>query len=178
VSPFYGIGFMGGIEFVGLATGPGVVIMRSLHLLTLSGVVLVGLTGLLASNVQAEVCRGPIDPLGVQLEQQQQNGVNFMFGGIGWDESCAIQRIGGYNLHMTFSTGRANEYVPDVKVAIQGPKGHEVLTLDEAGPIVLTRLPAGKYVVVTERNGHEVRHTIDLRDGGVRTLNIHWSDAS
>lgn len=85
---------------------------------------------------------------------------------------------GGYNLHMTFSTGPSNEYVPDVRVAIQGPKGHEVLTLNEAGPIVLTRLPAGKYVVVTERNGRELRYAVDLSGGGVRTLNIHWADAS
>lgn len=169
---------MGGIAFVGPVTGPGVVIMRSLRLLALSGVALLGLAGLPISSVQAEVCRDPIDPQGVQLEQQQQNGVNFMSGGIGQDESCAIQRMGGYNLHMTFSTGPSNEYVPDVRVAIQGPKGHEVLTLNEAGPIVLTRLPAGKYVVVTERNGRELRYAVDLSGGGVRTLNIHWADAS
>lgn len=151
--------------------------MKSLRLLTLSGVVLAGLAGLPVSSVQA-ACSDPVDPAGVQLERQQQNGIDFLSGGIGVDESCAIQKVGGYNLHMTFSTGPANEYVPDVKVAIQSAQGHEVLNLNEAGPIVLTRLPAGKYIVMSERNGREVRSTIDLRDGGVRTLNIHWSDAS
>jgi hypothetical protein len=155
--------------------------MRSLRLLALSGVVLVGLTGLSAPVVQAACNTPPVDPIdqtGVHLEQQQQNGVAFISGGIGEDESRAIQKVGGYNLHMTFSAGSSNEYVPDVNLAIQSARGNEVLNLNDAGPIVLTRLPAGKYFVVAQHNGHEVRNAIDLKDGGVRTLNIHWNDAS
>ncbi|NBA98405.1 carboxypeptidase regulatory-like domain-containing protein [Pseudomonas sp. R5(2019)] len=151
--------------------------MKSLRLLTLSGVALIGLAGLPAAVVQA-ACEGAVDPSSVHLQQQQQNGITYISGGIGMDESCAIQQVKGYNLHMTFSTGSENKYVSGVNVAIQSAQGKEVLNLTNAGPIVLTQLPAGKYFVVAQRNGKEVRNAIDISDGGVRTLNIHWDDAS
>lgn len=48
----------------------------------------------------------PVDSAGVQVQQQQQNGINYLSGGIGLDESKAIQQSTGYNLHMTFAVAR------------------------------------------------------------------------
>ncbi|KIH82737.1 putative exported protein [Pseudomonas batumici] len=114
----------------------------------------------------------------MQLEQQQQNGIAYLSGGIGLDESRAIQQTKGYNLHMTFSTGPSNEYVPDINVKIQSMQGHELLTLNEVGPIVYVNLSPGKYVIVGTRNGLEQRSTVEVKGGAVRDLNLHWSDAA
>ncbi|VVQ32122.1 hypothetical protein PS943_02694 [Pseudomonas fluorescens] len=116
----------------------------------------------------------PIDSTGVQVQQQQQNGITYLSGGVGEDEARAIQQTQGYNLHMTFSTGPKDEYVPDVNLVIQKNPGQPVLTLSEAGPLVYVQLPPGKYTVIATRNGEERRDTTDVGSGAARNLVFHW----
>ncbi|MGE8068870.1 carboxypeptidase regulatory-like domain-containing protein [Pseudomonas sp. NPDC089569] len=120
----------------------------------------------------------PVDNSGVQVQQQEQNGIAYLSGGIGQDESKAIQQTTGYNLHMTFSVGTGNEYIPDVTVVIQKAQGQTVLTLNDAGPLVYVKLPAGKYTVVATRNGEVRRDVADIGSGAARSLVFHWNSAS
>ncbi|ANI57865.1 hypothetical protein ABH908_000716 [Pseudomonas frederiksbergensis] len=116
----------------------------------------------------------PIDSSAVQVQQQQQNGITYLSGGIGEDEAKAIQQTKGYNLHMTFSTGPQDEYVPDVDLVIQKAAGQTVLTLSEAGPLVYVQLPAGKYTVIATHKGEVRRDTADVGSGAARNLVFHW----
>ncbi|MNP86190.1 hypothetical protein D3C76_1862760 [compost metagenome] len=52
-----------------------------------------------------------------------------------------------------------------------------MLTLDNAGPLVYVKLPAGKYSVIATRNGEERRDTADVGSGGASNLVFHWNDA-
>lgn len=117
----------------------------------------------------------PIDSTGVQVQPQQQNGISYLSGGIGEDEAKAIQQAKGYNLHMTFSIGVENKYVPDVDVVIQKEPGQTVLTLSQAGPLVYVQLPPGKYTVVATRSGEAKHDTADVGSGTARNLVFHWS---
>ncbi|MGY2185974.1 hypothetical protein D3C87_1426750 [compost metagenome] len=117
----------------------------------------------------------PVDSSGVQVQRQEQNGIAYLSGGIGEDESRAIQQATGYNLHMTFSVGPENKYIPDVDVLVQKAPGQTVLTLSQAGPLVYVQLPAGKYTVVATRNGEERRDTADIGSGAARNLVFHWN---
>ena len=47
----------------------------------------------------------PIDSQGVQVQSQEQNGITYLSGGIGEDESKVIQQTTGYNLHIHFPAG-------------------------------------------------------------------------
>lgn len=117
----------------------------------------------------------PVDSSGVQVQRQDQNGVAYLSGGIGEDEAKAIQQATGYNLHMTFSIGVENKYVPDVDVVIHNAQGQTVLTLTQAGPLVYVQLPPGKYTVAATRNGEERRDTTDVGSGAARNLVFHWN---
>jgi hypothetical protein len=118
----------------------------------------------------------PIDTAGVQVQRQEQNGISYLSGGIGEDEAKAIQQTTGYNLHMTFSVGPQDEYIPDVQLLVQNAKG-PVLTLSQAGPLVYVQLPAGKYTVVATRNGEAKRDTTDIGSAGARNLVFHWNSS-
>ena len=120
----------------------------------------------------------PIDSSGVQVQPQQQSGISYLSGGIGEDESKAIQQTTGYNLHLTFSVGAENKYIPDVDVVIQKAQGQTVLTLSQAGPLVYVQLPPGKYTVVATRKGEERRDSADVGGGPARNLVFHWAGES
>jgi hypothetical protein len=145
------------------------------HSLTLSSLALALLLGLSPVVLHAATAE-PVDMSAVQLEPQEQNGIRYLTGGIGLDESKALLQTQGYNLHMTFSTGSANQYVSNVDVVIQNEKGTPLLSLNQVGPIVYAQLPANKYLVIARLNGHEERHTIALDGKSVGTLNLHWSE--
>lgn len=119
----------------------------------------------------------PVDSAGVQVQQQQQNGINYLSGGIGLDESKAIQQTPGYNLHMTFAVGAQDQYTADVDVTIQKAPGQTVLTLTQTGPLVYVQLPPGKYTVLATRNGETRRDVTDVGSGTARNLVFHWNDA-
>lgn len=149
--------------------------MKSFHLLMFSGAVAFMLSGLPATVLQAAT-EEPIDMSGVQVEPQQQNGITYLSGGIGLDESRAIHQAKGYNLHMTFAIGPDNKYVPDVDVVVQNMQGSSVLKLSQAGPIVYVQLPPGKYLVVAARNGQEKRSDAEIKGGAIRDLVFHWNE--
>lgn len=146
--------------------------MKHIHSLMLP-IVAVGV--LMFPSMAPAITPGPVDTAGVQIQPEQQNGISYLSGGIGLDEARFVQQSHGYNLHMSFSIGPANEYLPDVNVVVQNAQGHPVFSLDQAGPLVYVQLPPGKYTVVTTRNGQERRNTVDIGSGPARDLNLHWT---
>ena len=168
---FHGNDIKTGIALIGLDKNPGVVVMKLFHSLVFSTALV-----LCSSSILLAASQEPIDQSAVQLQPRQQNGVTYLSGGIGLDESRAIQLAKGYNLHLTFSAGSANEYTPDVDLMIQSIQGSPVLDLKQVGPIVYVKLPAGKYSVVATRNGQQERSSVTLEEGAIRDVNAHWKD--
>lgn len=118
----------------------------------------------------------PIDRDSVQLQPQEQNGISYLTGGIGLDESTALKQTQGYNLHMTFSSGPNNQYLGSVDVVIRDTKGTALLSLSQVGPMIYVKLPAGKYIVLATLNGNEQRNSVALDGKSTGTLNFHWND--
>ncbi|MGC5700055.1 carboxypeptidase regulatory-like domain-containing protein [Pseudomonas sp. NFXW11] len=149
--------------------------MKTLSICVVSGVIATLLSVAPIRVESATLSNEPIDPAGVQLQPQQQNGISYLNGGIGLDESRAIQLVRGYNLHMTFSVGAQNLYTADVDVAIQNAQGHQLLSLSQMGPILYVQLPAGRYQLIVTRQGHEQRSMLDLQGAPRHDLNLHWA---
>ncbi|KJK20295.1 hypothetical protein [Pseudomonas sp. 2(2015)] len=127
-----------------------------------------------AQHLQASEYQEPVDASGVKLQPQEQNGISYVTGGIGIDESRAIQQVQGYNLHLTFSTGPENKYVPDVDLTIQGVQGQTLLQLSQVGPMVYVKLPPGHYNLVASRNGVQQLGAVNLVPGQSGKVNLHW----
>ncbi|KJK06273.1 MULTISPECIES: hypothetical protein [Pseudomonas] len=130
---------------------------------------------LVAQQVQASEYQEPIDNSAVHLQPQQQNGISYVTGGIGQDESRAIQQVQGYNLQLTFSSGSQNKYVPDVDLMIQGVQGQILLRLNQVGPMVQVKLPPGKYNLIASRNGEQQVGAVNVVPGQTEKVNLHWT---
>lgn len=115
-----------------------------------------------------------IDMSAVQLQPQQQNGISYLQGGIGIDESEAIQQARGYNLHIRLSSGTDNKYESGVQVSIESVGGQPLLTLQDVGPMLYAKLPNGHYQVVANLNGEQQRQQVVIDGTTPVVLNLHW----
>ncbi|CAD5198728.1 carboxypeptidase regulatory-like domain-containing protein [Pseudomonas sp. FEN] len=144
--------------------------IRVFLLCALPGLVLLGMPAIVSAAGETE----PINQEAVQLSPQTQNGVSYLTGGIGEDETRAMLQARGYNLHIVMSVGAKGEYVPDVDITIQKAGGESVLSLTQVGPMVYVKLPAGKYEIVSHRNGREERQSVVLSGEASETVNVNW----
>lgn len=126
-----------------------------------------------AASVDSE----PINMEAVQLAPQQQNGVEYLSGGIGEDELRALSQARGYTLHIVCSTGPQNKYLADVDITVNKAGGESLLSLSGVGPLVYVKLPEGRYQIVGSHNGQESRQEVVIDGKSPRTLNVHWKDA-
>lgn len=99
----------------------------------------------------------------------------YLSGGISKDEEIHMQKIAGrWPLRMIFSERRDNEFVAAVKLKVTDAKGHQVLALDNAGPMTYAKVPPGDYRVVATFHGTtEVRDAkVDPKKGA--DVYFHW----
>jgi hypothetical protein len=86
--------------------------------------------------------------------EHRQGGVAYRTGGIGEDESKAMQDAARqYPLALEFVARTGEErggWLADVDVSIKDSRGNSVLQAKADGPFLLARLPAGEYVVTAK----------------------------
>ena len=117
--------------------------------------------------------------VGATLPQARtEHGVTYISGGIGHDESAALKaEARKYPLSMVFSAGKDNEYLADVKITIKDKAGKEVLNAVANGPIMLVKIPAGRYTIAAERNGKTLHRAVQVNQKGDKEVNFHWPSA-
>ena len=105
---------------------------------------------------------------------QTQNGVAYLTGGIGEDESAAMRaEARHYPVSMFFTAGKDNAFLADVKVTVKDKAGKEVLST-AAGPILLVNVPSGTYAVTAERNSEVLHRTVHVGKTGEKQVVFHW----
>lgn len=114
----------------------------------------------------------------VSVKPQTQNGVTYMCGGIGEDESTYMRQTAArdYDLMMTFAEKSGN-YVADVAVSIKDARGKTILETTCDGPILLVDLPKnGGYRIHAEASGQALDRTVLVKGGKgqVRQLTFAW----
>ncbi|CAK15669.1 hypothetical protein [Pseudomonas entomophila] len=116
----------------------------------------------------------PIDPQGVQLQPQQQNGIRYLQGGIGQDEANALRRTQGYDLHITLSIGRDGKFQSGAAVDIQSAQGQSVLALQDVGPLIFVQLPPGHYRVTGTAGGQTLQQLVAVDGKTPARVDLNW----
>jgi len=111
-------------------------------------------------------------------QAKTENGITYMSGWVGKPEANAMrEEARHYPLSMVFSAAKDNEFLAAVRVTIKHPSGKEMLSAVSDGPIMLVKLPAGKYTVAAEAHGKTLHRTVQVPARGDRQLSFHWPQA-
>ncbi|MFC4707247.1 MULTISPECIES: carboxypeptidase regulatory-like domain-containing protein [Paraburkholderia] len=105
---------------------------------------------------------------------QQQGGVEFVSGGVGLDESKALQAARSqWPLSLRF-TGRGAEFLADVRVRIVDAHGASVLDATSRGPYMLVRVRPGRYTVHVSHDGVDKTSAVTVGSNGSARAAFVW----
>jgi hypothetical protein len=107
---------------------------------------------------------------------ETMNGITYLSGGIGKSEAQAMKaEARHYPLSMTFSAGKDDEFLASVPVTVKNARGKTMLDTVSDGPIMLLKLPAGKYTVTAEAYGKSYSRTVQVKPKGDTPVSFHWT---
>jgi hypothetical protein len=102
---------------------------------------------------------------------QQSSGVEYLNGGAGEQERAVMAPLQNqFPLHIVFS-GRGGEYGVADQVRVIGAEG-VVATVANAGPLVMFRLPPGRYTVEADIAGSTQKRSVNV---GSQVQTLQWS---
>ena len=105
---------------------------------------------------------------------QHQGDVSFVSGGVGLDESKALQQAQSHwPLSLRF-TGPSSEFLADVKVRVVDAQNNEVLNTSSRGPYMLVKLHPGHYTVHAQYKDHDESKAVTVTGNGSAKLAFYW----
>lgn len=110
------------------------------------------------------------------VQPQTENGITYLCGGVGADETAQMKKVAGdYDLMLTFATRKGN-YLANVNVDIADARGNAVLQTTCDAPIMLVDFPkAGTYKVRAETAGYTLTRTARISNkGGAQPVALLW----
>lgn len=103
--------------------------------------------------------------------------VTYVTGGIGKTEADAMRdAASGYPLALMFSRTKEGHFITNVSLRIQAQDGLPVLATDSAGPIVLAKLPEGRYLIEAKHDGRTLVREVEIDPGMHKRVYLNWSD--
>ena len=109
--------------------------------------------------------------------EHRQGEVVWMSGGIGLDESQAMQQAArDWPLTIEFARrdGARSDYLADVEVLVRDGRGHEVLGTRAQGPFLMAKLAPGRYTVEAARGDQVLRRDVQIRAGQPARVLMLW----
>jgi hypothetical protein len=109
--------------------------------------------------------------------QLTQGSITYMSGGIGHDEAAAMrkeEREFPLSLEFVKRTKPTDEYLAGVDVTIKDQQGKMDLHALADGPILLARLPNGKYEVSAELDGKTRTRDVVIAQNKPEHIVFEW----
>jgi hypothetical protein len=98
----------------------------------------------------------------------------FISGGIGKAERDRLEAVKDqYNFRMQMATS-GGAFVSGVNVQIRDGKGTVVLETVTDGPLLMAKLPVGKYTVQATKFGETKTQSVQVEASGAKTVNVFW----
>jgi hypothetical protein len=118
----------------------------------------------------------PAQALTADLPPIQQSGkASFITGGVGQEELSAMQQAEGkYPLAIEFAAHTAdgrNEFIANEHVQVRDSAGRTVIDTNADGPLVLAKVPAGKYRIDATKH-----QAITLKPGQHEHVVMSWNN--
>ena len=105
---------------------------------------------------------------------QVQNDLPYMTGGIGSDETQAMQDARkNYNLLMTFAI-KSGEYQADVDVTLVDHGGKALATFKAVGPLFYVKVVPGQYRIQATARGKQLSQSAAVTAGATRDVRFYW----
>lgn len=106
---------------------------------------------------------------------QHQGNVAYTSGGVGQDESKALQHAqSSWPLSLRF-TGPGSDFLADVHVRIVDAHDGDVLTATSRGPYMLVRLSPGRYTVHAAYKDRDQTKAITVPAKGTAKAAFYWT---
>jgi len=110
---------------------------------------------------------------------QRQGGIEYLSGGIGLEESTAIEAESRkWPLTLLFSARRWQRavYTADAKVSLRDGQGRLLLQVQADGPFLLLRLPPGTYTADATLDGKPLQQRVVLKKGEAARVVFVWPE--
>jgi hypothetical protein len=106
---------------------------------------------------------------------QQQGDVSYVSGGVGSDESKALQHAQSqWPLALRF-TGPGSDFLADVHVQIVDAHGADALNATSRGPYMLVKLRPGRYTVHARYKSSEQQKSVTISATGSAKAAFYWN---
>ena len=111
---------------------------------------------------------------------QNQNGIVYVSGGFGQDESTAFKEAKSrFPLALTFAAhaegSSATPYAANVQVVIRNDEDRPVLNATSEGPYFLARLEPGRYKIFATYEGKTQSRDVTIKESGTTDLKFSWA---
>lgn len=114
--------------------------------------------------------RAPGSDAGAPAVQHSPGGIDYLSGGAGEEERAAMAARGRDLPLKLVLSGAGGEYLVAERVSVRTAQG-ELLTVRDAGPVVMMKLPPGSYTVEVAVQGRVERRNVQ---GGASAQTINW----
>ena len=131
-----------------------------------------------ASAAEPELSKTPLDATAASVlpKLQNSNGIDYMNGGSGTEGVDYMKARGNeFPLQITFS-GRGGEYGVAEKLVVLSA-GRELISVPDAGPLMMFKLPPGNYSVEATFKGVTEKRSVSVGTG-ISKLNWNTPRAS
>ncbi|HEY2255909.1 MAG TPA: carboxypeptidase regulatory-like domain-containing protein [Variovorax sp.] len=137
---------------------------------------------LIATALGALTMGGTIAQAAALPAVQQSGAVQYLSGGIGQDESMAIEQASHHwplTLEFAARDQHRADFLADVNVVVRDAGGHTLLRTVSTGPFVLAKLAPGQYDVDATLAGKTLREKVVVKhDQPARALFLWPTEAA
>jgi hypothetical protein len=105
------------------------------------------------------------------VQVEKSGGIEYLNGGVSLGEAAYVKsRAGEFSLQILFS-GRGGEYGVADRVSVRSGS-EELMSVANAGPYLLLKLPPGRYTVEASFDGAVERRSVSVGSG---TRRVNWN---